>query len=284
MLKLPRRQQHDFGHAGLLKAIDRTIEGTQICEEQTPDRTLRRADSGGFKRATTPTRRSTKTIWLDELDTNEHVSVEAFALSYYRKHHGYKGYHSEGSVLKCLFGLLFYDIMFSSYLPGSFQHAYQTAPLDLHTDAFYSARIFEINRRINELAEPGKARSIILDIWNTHREKKTMIIGVRWEQYELEDLLELCDCFTDDGSGKLGVVMRLLAEDYGARGGGVPDLCLWLPAADGKGKVLFSEVKSENDRLSDTQRLWISVLLNAQIPVEVCHVLARDVPEQSRSE
>jgi len=42
------------------------------------------------------------------------------------------------------------------------------------------------------------------------------------------------------------------------------------------GKVMFVEVKSENDRLSDTQRLWISVLLNAGIEVELCHAIARE--------
>ncbi len=34
----------------------------------------------------------------------------------------------------------------------------------------------------------------------------------------------------------------------------------------------FVEVKSPNDHLSETQKIWISVLLSAGIPVEVCHV------------
>ena len=40
---------------------------------------------------------------------------------------------------------------------------------------------------------------------------------------------------------------------------------------------MFVEVKSVNDRLSDTQRLWISVLLGAGIKVELCHALAKEV-------
>lgn len=32
-------------------------------------------------------------------------------------------------------------------------------------------------------------------------------------------------------------------------------------------------VKSENDRLSDTQRLWIDVLMNLGIDVELCSAL-----------
>jgi len=58
-----------------------------------------------------------------------------------------------------------------------------------------------------------------------------------------------------------------MAQEYRERGGGVPDLFLWCP--DTK-EVMFSEVKSENDRLSDTQRLWIHVLTGAGIRVELC--------------
>jgi Fanconi-associated nuclease 1 len=65
-----------------------------------------------------------------------------------------------------------------------------------------------------------------------------------------------------------------MAQEYQARGGGIPDLFLW----DSVNKeVKFSEVKSENDRLSDTQRLWIHVLMGAGIRVELCNAVAREV-------
>lgn len=295
-LKIPKREQHDFGHVGLGKARERDVEGIQIVKperELTPARrsSLHRTESTGdsrsrerqkeepAQRSSTPNggRRGGKTTWLDELDTQEHVSVEAMCLSHYRKVLGYKGYHSEGGILRCLFGLLFYDIMFDVYVPNVFQTAYQTCPLDLHTDAFYSARISEINARINELADSKRAQQLLRQTWDAHRENKTCIVGVRWEEYELEDLIEIVYCFTRDGTGKLGVVMRVLAQEYGARGGGVPDLFLWkLDESGHGGHVMFAEVKSENDRLSDTQRLWISVLLNAGIEVELCHAVAKE--------
>ncbi|KAK4905429.1 hypothetical protein LTR66_017813, partial [Elasticomyces elasticus] len=107
---------------------------------------------------------STKTWWLDALDTGEVVSVESLALSHYRTYHNYKGYHSEGGILRALFGLLFYDILFETYIPNVFQTAYQTCPLDLHTDAFYSARLSEINQRINEIGA-GQAEDILRRTW-----------------------------------------------------------------------------------------------------------------------
>jgi len=60
----------------------------------------------------------------------------------------------------------------------------------------------------------------------------------------------------------------------------VPDLFLWRTTGnvdDSPGEVMFSEVKSENDRLSDTQRMWIDVLSGAGVNVELCHAVAREV-------
>ena len=34
-------------------------------------------------------------------------------------------------------------------------------------------------------------------------------------------------------------------------------------------------VKSENDKLSDTQRLWVHVLSSAGVKVELCHAVAK---------
>lgn len=65
-----------------------------------------------------------------------------------------------------------------------------------------------------------------------------------------------------------------MAQEYQQRGGGIPDLFLWR--MDTK-EVMFSEVKSESDRLSDTQRLWIHVLTGAGVKVELCNAVAREV-------
>jgi len=317
-LKIPKREQHEFSHVSLDKAIERSVEGIRIEREETPLRSLSRRNSGVEGRFESVRRAGGKTIWLDELDTNAHVSVESMCLSHYRKKLSYKGYHSEGGILRTLFGLLFYDVLFDIYVPNVFQTAYQTCPLDLHTDAFYGTRISEINARVNEIAN-GDAAAILRRTWDAHFQRRTCVVGVRWDGYELDDLVEIVDTFKGEA---LGTVMRVMAQEYQARGGGVPDLFLWRPAgykaknevpneggaggiggdndgveeetgSDERGgadkganddnseplepEILFAEVKSENDRLSDTQRLWISVLLNAGIKVELCHAVAREV-------
>lgn len=99
-------------------------------------------------------------------------------------------------------------------------------------------------------------------------------MGLDWS-FALEDLLEIVACFKGEA---LATVCQVMAQEYQQRGGGVPDLCLWKRGeGEGEGEVVFVEVKSENDRLSDTQRLWIDVLTGAGIRVELANAVAREV-------
>jgi fanconi-associated nuclease 1 len=95
-------------------------------------------------------------------------------------------------------------------------------------------------------------------------------VGLNWD-FAVDDLLEIVTCF--DGSALANVCM-VMAQDYRQRSSGVPDLFLWNPETS---QVMFSEVKSENDRLSDTQRLWIHVLMGSGVKVELCNAVASEV-------
>jgi Fanconi-associated nuclease 1 len=261
-LNIAKRLQHDFTHVRLTKPLEVTVNGTQILR---PPPLNRRNSSPG------PHRRGGKTIWLDPREGGE-CSVEAMCLSHYRNS-GWKGFHSEGGIVRTLFAYLFYDVLFT-YVPNVFQTQYQTCPLDLHTDAFYPSRISEINARLNEISN-GDAEDIIRRVYTEHHERRTCVVGLDWT-YDATDLYEIARCF--DGEA-LATVCKVMAQEYGQRGGGVPDLFLWkLPDEEGKkGEVKFAEVKSENDRLSDTQRLWIHVLSGAGVKVELCAAVAEEV-------
>lgn len=268
-LKVAKRHQHDFGHVLLSKAVERTVEGIRIEIEPRPSRKKK----GG------------KTIWVDEREGGGECSVEAMSLSWYRGQ-GWKGYHSEGGIVRTLvtilgfsrslirvanfsqFGYLFYDVLFA-YIPNVFQTPYQTCPLDLHTDAFYPSRASEINHRLMEIAN-GDGGRLLKEVYDREVETKTCVVGIDWS-YEIEDLLEIVRCFRGEA---LATVCQVMAQEYQQRGGGMPDLFLWHPE---KLDVMFSEVKSENDRLSDTQRLWIHVLTGAGIKVELCNAVAKRV-------
>lgn len=275
-LRIPRRLQHDFSHVRLHEPEEHTVNGIQLVRDD-PD-----------AKSKTGRGSSTKTVWLDELGERgedgkpQHVSVEEMCLSHYRGR-GWKGYHSEGGILRTLFAYLFFDVLFV-YIPNIFQTPFQTCPLDLFTDAFYPARASEINHRLVEIANGG-AEELIRKVDETQRERRTCVVGLNWD-FELEDLVDLVNCFHGEA---LAAICKVMAQDYRARGGGVPDLVLWrtkegerqLAGANmsnrPKGEVLFAEVKSANDRLSDTQRLWIHVLTGAGVRVALCSAVAKEV-------
>ncbi|KAJ5745596.1 hypothetical protein N7520_010778 [Penicillium odoratum] len=246
-LKVVKREQHDFGHVMLSKPVERTVEGVRIERDE-------------------PMKKGKPTVWIDEREGGE-CRVESMCLSWYRDH-GWKGYHSEGGIVRTLFGLLFYDILFT-YVPNVFQTPFQTCPLDLHTDVFYPSRASEINHRLVEITN-GEAECIIRKVHTREAAAQPCAIGIDWS-FELEDLLEIGRCFRGEA---LATICKVMAQEYQQRGGGIPDLFLWNPETK---TVMFSEVKSENDRLSDTQRLWIHILRSAGVEVELCNAVAREV-------
>jgi fanconi-associated nuclease 1 len=261
--KIPKREQHNFNHVRLAAPIEVTFYGVKKRQDDDLSNLKARRSSTDSSSGL----RGTKTIWLDPAEPDQECSVEDMCLSMYRSQ-GWKGFHTEGGLVRTLFGYLFYDILFL-YVPNVFQHPFQSCPLDLHTDAFYPCRMSEINYRLVEI-ENGKAPEIVQRVWHEHSERETCIIGLDW-RFELQDLLNITTLF--EGTS-LATICKVLAQDYGSRCGGLPDLFLWHPEQKA---VKFSEVKSENDRLSDTQRLWIDVLTGAGIKVELCHALAKEI-------
>ncbi|KZT27328.1 hypothetical protein NEOLEDRAFT_1110695 [Neolentinus lepideus HHB14362 ss-1] len=202
-----------------------------------------------------------KSIWYGR--DQEEVTVEILALQHYESL-GYRGYHSEGSIVRTLFGLLFWDIIFAE-IPGAFETPYQSAPLDIAEDSFYFARKDLINARLTQIEE-GEAPNLMDQVDDEHRPTGTWCVGVRWDLFSKEDLLEIAECL---GGKALSIICRLLCEDYAGRGGGVPDLIIWnAESCDCK----FVEVKGPGDKLQENQKLWSDVLLGAGTVVEVCHV------------
>jgi len=129
-----------------------------------------------------------KSIWKGQGE--EVVNVEIYALGHYESL-GYKGYHCEGRIVTTLFGLLFWDIIFAP-VPGAFETPYQTAPLDIFEDTFYHAREELIELRLDEISR-NNARQIIQNVDDEHRERGTWCLGVRWDLFPKEDLLEIAE-------------------------------------------------------------------------------------------
>lgn len=99
--------------------------------------------------------------------------------------------HTEGSIIACLFSLLFWDILFAP-IPGAFETPYQTAPLDLWEDSFYFSREEAIRSRISEI-ELGDGVKILKMVDERERPKNTWCIGVKWDKFSQSSLTEIVE-------------------------------------------------------------------------------------------
>ncbi|EGG09831.1 uncharacterized protein MELLADRAFT_103952 [Melampsora larici-populina 98AG31] len=209
-----------------------------------------------------------KSKWNSTRNPWEEVSVEEFVLEKYCEDENWKGFHSEGSILTTLYSLIFWDVIFAP-VPGVFETSYQSAPLDLFTDAFAIVRSNLIKETIESFQKEGigKIKETLIKTYERESEKKTWCIGIHWERYGMNELLEILECL---GCLEICKLLKVLSEEYGFRKGGVPDLCLWNHKEK---KVLFVEVKGPGDRLSETQIAWLDLLrIGIGCEVEVCEV------------
>lgn len=63
-------------------------------------------------------KRHEKALWMSK--SGKVGTVEEVALDYFTSRHGWRGVHSETSIITTLFGLLFWDILFDDTVPGVF--------------------------------------------------------------------------------------------------------------------------------------------------------------------
>ncbi|WAQ82383.1 hypothetical protein PtA15_2A700 [Puccinia triticina] len=212
-----------------------------------------------------------KTRWLSSLDKTP-ISVEEIALEHYISNHpGWRGFHSETGILKMIFSLVFWDIIFAA-VPGAFETSFQTAPLDIATDAFRIVRRPLIEDRMRMIEERG-SEEIMARMRETYaREcgRKTWSIGISpasWARYSLEDLLQIVCCFSVQA---FSLISNAFFEDWSVWAAGAPDLIIWNPYLN---RCKFVEVKGPGDKLSEQQKNWFSLLLKAEgVEVEICSV------------
>ncbi|CAO1612720.1 unnamed protein product [Parajaminaea phylloscopi] len=243
-------------------------------------------------------RTSMHSVWRG-LDGNP-CRVEDLVLQHYAAR-GYVGVHDEGGVLKMLFALCMWDIIFASGTTACggetdvvdvsdvFETPYQRAPLDMDQDSFAVTRGPLIRSRLASISS-GAAPSLVAEADDRERPRKTWAIGCRWDSFTKEQLVEVATLIP---GSSLAVVFQMMTEEWSHCSGGMPDLLIWKPAPldddedvqprfrpsadEDEGPVVkLCEVKGPGDRLSETQKVWIDVLCRAGIQVEVSLVREAD--------
>lgn len=203
------------------------------------------------------------------INGNKYFAEEA-AIKYY-EHLRYSALWTENDYWWVLMALLFWDIIFAK-VPGSvnakfggnkelypndpgFNDAYEFMkisglPSDFFTTDFYERRKDLIKNKIFELINTD-LRQRIIHSYNQNYGKTCRPIE-NWDKFSLEQLLIPVN--TMDNEKFLKILYRLISNFRDNRSG-LPDLVVY-----NHDKIFFSEVKSENDRVSEKQRTWHNFL------------------------
>jgi len=210
-----------------------------------------------------------KQVYIQESVCKQEVtysSVEECAISHYKSEGYTEGVHDEGSTVKSLFGLIFWDIIYERPVPDVFRSSYQHAPLDLWSGEFYRNRKERIDKRLENLCkwDMKYVQDYVEKIYKENEGKESV---VNWQRFRnLQQIVGLINCI---GIQVLSKILERLVKNYQAVRSGFPDLLVWNPNSS---KYKFVEVKGPGDRLSVAQNMWLNYLTKCNANAEVCHV------------
>ncbi|KAJ5077743.1 fanconi-associated nuclease 1 [Anaeramoeba ignava] len=229
-------------------------------------------------RSPKPTSRFAKRLYFSETNPDEILTVEEFALEHYIMEKYYENcVHTETSLWKMLFVVLLWQEIYETQVPDVFQTPYQTYPLDLFTTDFYKNRKTQIDQKLAQISQMNtqELNQYFSLKWESHY--GTACIAVSWEKFDFSILLDILACL---GGLRLSKILRYFAIDFKLHSSGMPDLCSWSSVKQEFENICLIEVKSQNDRLSDIQKYWITILQKCGVYVEICRVLDFDEKEQ----
>lgn len=198
-----------------------------------------------------------------------YMSVEELALSYYKSQGFMNGLHDEGQLIKSMFLLCFWKIIYGSHTEHVlFISPYQECPLDWRTRHFYKIREQQIKDRMAELKQMNVDQicDMLKNCCDEYYDTQSV---VNWKFMNVANL-SLCQTLLEC----IGIEVFLAIGDQILKDGriylhGMPDLVVWDVS---RHKCIFVEVKGPNDKLSERQYSWLLKLMELGANVEVCHV------------
>lgn len=177
-------------------------------------------------------------------------------------------FYTENTLFNSLFGLLFWESIFSA-VPGAFFHPYQQGPADLHHPHFRRRREPAFSALLSQL-DTGQYKQTIRR--NAQTKAGIQSPFVSWQAIG-GGLLELAlACIP---AAHLKAVFERLASDVRSNRSGMPDLIQVWPDEN---RYQMIEVKGPGDRLQDNQARWLAFCHEHHLPVRVCHVEFDDTP------
>ncbi len=195
-------------------------------------------------------------------------SVEWATLAHFEAE-GWVGYYCENRLLNGLFGLAFWDIIFTPQ-PDAFHNRFQRGPADMFTPDFVTQRQDPIERRLSELENASAWAELVA----TYDHKWGLANHwVRWEALPRE--LVARAVATIPAEILAGLMQRLLFDPRANRRGH-PDLMLFAGA-----DYCWVEVKGPGDQLQPHQARWLAEFERLGANYLVCDVEFAPSPPSS---
>ena len=192
-----------------------------------------------------------------ELDLSQ-TRVE-LAVKQHFESQGWDVYFSENSFLCGLFGLAFWDVIFSD-VEGAFINRYQHRPLDLYHSDFVDKRAEQIEAVFQTISEYG------LNHLLEEYDNKQGIANpfVHWNHFPkalTEHSMEAIP------NALIIDLFKVLLSDLKLFRTGMPDLIAFKDEG-----FHWIEVKGPGDKLQDNQWRWIKEFERLSVPFSVCYV------------
>jgi len=201
--------------------------------------------------------RSAETIELDESHSG---SPERAAISYFNDH-GHRAYSAENTLWRSLFGLMFWDELYSSE-SATLHSPFEALPTSLKDGSFYGAYRQEIEQKLADLADTEVTKNRLL-------KTSTQYFGTpngvfRWRRSTAETVFALIDHAPSEA---VATVLRRMCRDYPRTRYGYPDLLVIDDAGP-----RFVEIKTDGDQLRRNQLLRLKQLREAGFRADVVRV------------
>ncbi|MFN8356678.1 MAG: VRR-NUC domain-containing protein [Spirosomataceae bacterium] len=194
------------------------------------------------------------------LSTDWKYQVEAGTI-HYMLEKGRMAIFAENHLWRCLFGLLFWDVIFDTEALA-IHHPLQRSPSDLYKPQFWEKRRNRLVERLELLQQPADLQRHLDELF---AEKMGVINPmVDW----FEGLREVANvAFALLPPGALGKVMLEMAKNMRENTRGFPDLFTWSET-----DYEFIEVKSPTDNLSAQQLFWLHFFEEVGIKSKVLRI------------
>ncbi|MFL7023844.1 VRR-NUC domain-containing protein [Enterovibrio norvegicus] len=176
---------------------------------------------------------------------------------------GWTVWFSENLLLNALFGLTFWDIIYSP-VSGAFLNPFQRSPRDMFSSEFYTARQSAIEERLHALAQQTQEESVKQRLATFEQKYGLANDWIVWGYIDKEQITAALLSLTPP---QLVACFERILFDPKSNRAGHPDLFMV------KGNTCqFIEVKGPGDKLQHHQVRWLNFLNSHHIISKVLYV------------